>query len=89
MTSLGDQLRAELAALKTTSTNISGLSQLYDFARQCQTFLLKCVQSMSDLPANRDIFMIKDILNIIDDVLRLYNETIEKISAIKNSTGQA
>lgn len=89
MTTVSESLREELATLRATSKTISGLSQLYDFARQCQSFLLTCVQSMSDLPADRALSVIKDILSIVDDVLHLYNETIKKISDISNSADQA
>ena len=56
------ELKAELNTLRTTSETIADLSQLYDNARHCQSLLLSCVQSMSDLPANRDLSMIKDFL---------------------------
>jgi hypothetical protein len=80
-----ETLNEGLNSLKTMSTGISELSQLYDFARQCQAFLVSCVESMHNLPANRDIITIKAVLGIIDEILGLYNKTIDKISDIENN----
>lgn len=81
-----EKLKESLNSLKTTCTGISGLSQLYDFAKQCQSFLSTCIKAMDKLPANRDFSTIKIVLSVIDEVLGLYSGVIDKISLIENIT---
>jgi len=80
-----ENLREGLNSLKAISTGISGLSQIYDFAKQIQSFLFTCIESMNNLPENRDFSTIKTVLGIIDEVLGLYNGAINKISLIENN----